>query len=115
MKLCRKKLHPIKSARYLGVITNANLNWKKHVNYISHKLIQSNAILSKIRKYVKKSTFRSIYFAIFHSFINCVPIAWGNTNYPQQRISILQKIALRIMHFAPFNSHTSPLFYIVTY
>ena len=47
MKLCRKKLHPIESARYLQVIVDENLNWKKHVNDNSCKLIQGNAILSK--------------------------------------------------------------------
>ena len=31
-KLCRKKLHPVESARYLGVTIDENLNWKKHVN-----------------------------------------------------------------------------------
>ena len=55
LKSCRKKLHPTESARYLGVIINENLNWKKkisiyiHINDISHKLIRGNAILSKIR------------------------------------------------------------------
>ena len=32
LKLCRKKLHPIESARYLGVIVDENLNWKFHTN-----------------------------------------------------------------------------------
>ena len=83
LKLCRKKLHPIESARYLGVIVDKNLNWKKYVNDISHKLIRGNAILSKIRNYVNKGTLRTVYFAIFHSYIFYVSIAWGNTNYPQ--------------------------------
>ena len=78
---------------------------------MSHKLIRRNAILSKLRYYVNKAALRTVYFAIFHSYINYAPIAWENTNYPQQRISLLQKKALRIMHFAQFNSHTSPLFY----
>ena len=111
LKLCRKKLHLIESARYLGVIVDENFNCKKHFNDISHKLVRGNAILSKIRNYVNKGTLRTVYFAIFHSDINYVPIAWGNTNYPQQRISLLQKKALRIMHFVQFNSHTSSLFY----
>ena len=35
----------------------------------------------------------------------------GEYNYPQQRVSLLQKKALRIMLFVQFNSHTSSLFY----
>ena len=82
----------------------------KNVNDIS----QTNtryAVLSKIRNDVNKGTLRTVYFAIFHSYINYVPIAWGNTNYPQQRIPLLQKKTLKIMHFAQFNSHTLPSFY----
>ena len=111
MKLCRKKLHPVESARYLGVIVDENLSQKKHVNDISHKLIRGNAILFKIRNYVNKGTLRTVYFEIFHSYINYVPITWENPNYLQQRISILQKKALRILHFVQFNSHTLSLFY----
>ena len=48
---------------------------------------------------------------LYSLYSNYAPIAWGNTNYPQQRISLLQKKALRIMNFAQFNSHTSRLFY----
>ena len=111
LKLCRKNLYPIESTRYLGVIVDENLNCKKHVNDVSHKLIWGNAILSKIGNYVTKGTLRTVYFVIFHSYINYAPVAWGNMNYLQQRISLLQKKALRIMHFVQFNSHTSPLFY----
>ena len=42
--------------------------------------------------------------------MNYVCIAWGLTRFPQQKVSILQKKALRIMNFAPFNAHTAPLF-----
>ena len=30
LKLYSKKLHATKSTRYLGVIVDENLNWKKH-------------------------------------------------------------------------------------
>ena len=73
----------------LGILVEENLNWKKHVNDISHKLIQSNTVLSKIRNSVNKGTLRTIYFAMFYSYINYVPMAWENTNYLQQRISLL--------------------------
>ena len=65
------------------------------------KKIWGNTILSNIRNYVNKGTLRTVYFAIFHSYINYVSI---------MSISYLYKKALRIMHFAEFNSHTSPLF-----
>ena len=109
LKFCRKKLHPIETARYLGVTVDENLNWKKHVNDISHKLIRVNAILFKIRNYVNQGTLRTVYFGIFHSCISYIPIGWENTNYPQQRLSLLQKKALRIMYFVQFSYIISDL------
>ena len=81
----------MESARYLGVI-NKNLNQKKHVNNISHKVIQDNAILLKIRNYVKKGTLRTVYFAIFHSCINHVPIALGNTTHNREYLFSNRKL-----------------------
>ena len=47
--------------------------------------------------YVNKGALRTVYFAIFCSYVIYFPIEWGK--------------ALRIMQFAQFNSHTSPLSY----
>ena len=30
LKLCKKKVHTVESARYLGVIIDENSNWKEH-------------------------------------------------------------------------------------
>ena len=57
-----------------------------------------------------KSILRTVYFAIFYSYIIYDPIASGNTNYTTHRIFLLQKKALRVIHVGHFNSHTSPLF-----
>ena len=43
LKLCGKKLFPGESARYVGVMIDENLDWKKHVNDISYKQIRGNA------------------------------------------------------------------------
>ena len=69
LKLCRKRLYPSESVQYLGITIDGNLNWKVHVNDIASKLIRGNAILSKLRYFVKKDTLRSVYFAVFHSYI----------------------------------------------
>ena len=86
------------------------MNWKVHIHDLTSKLNRANAILAKLRHFVNSEILRSTYFAILHSHLNNVCIAWRLTRYPQQQVSILQKKALRIMNFAPFNTHTTPLF-----
>ena len=109
LKLSRKRLYKTKYLRYLGIKIDENLNWKVHIHDLASKLNRANAILAKLRHFVNSEILRSTYFAIFHSHLNYVCIAWGLTRFPQQKVSSPKK-ALGIMNFVPFNAHTTSLF-----
>ena len=53
---------------------------------------------------------RSIYFAIFDSYLSYCCLAWAQNCNAIQRIVILRKKAIRIINFQPRNSHSSHLF-----
>ena len=91
LKLCRKRLYKAKYLGYLGMKIGENLNWKIHIHDLVSKLNGANAIFAKLRHFVNSEILRSTYFAIFHSHLNYVCIAWGLTRFPQQKVSILQK------------------------
>ena len=110
LKLCRKRLYKTKYLRYLEIKFDKNLNWKIQIHDLAYRLSRVNAILAKLRHFVNSEIVESTYFAIFHSHLNYVCIAWGRTRFPQQKVSVLQKKALRIMNFAPCDAHTAPLF-----
>ena len=111
IKLCGKRLYPTKTVKYLGVKIDANLSWQHHVNNLSIKLNRANALLFKMRKYVSlKTLIRSIYFAIFDSYLSYCCLVWAQNYSTIQRIIILQKKAIRIINLQPRNFHTSPLF-----
>lgn len=97
-------------ARYLGMKTEENLNWKFHVHDPVFKLNRANAVLSKIRHFGISDTLRFVYFAIFNSHVNNVCTVWGLTRYLQHKVSILQMKMLRTINFPLFNKYTSPLF-----
>ena len=90
---------------------DGKLNWNAHTNNIVSKLMRGNSILSKLRYHVNKEISRTIYFAIFHSCLTYVTTVWGQTRILQKHITVLQKKALRIMSFAPFNSHSLSYFH----
>ena len=96
--------------KYLGVKIDRNLPWQHPVNDLSIKLNRSNALLFKIRKYVSPKILRSIYFAIFDSYLSYCCLVWAQNCSSIKQILILQKKAVRIINFQPSNSHTSPLF-----
>ena len=110
IKLCGKRLYPTESVKYLGVKIDTNLSWQYHVNDLSIKLNRANALLFKMRKYVSLKILRSIYFAIFDSYLSYCCLVWAQNCGTIQRIVILQKKTVRIINFQPSNSHTSPLF-----
>ena len=53
IKLCGKRLYPTGSVKYLGVKIDTNLSWKWHVDDLSIKSNRANALLFKMRKYVR--------------------------------------------------------------
>ena len=91
LKLSRKRLYKTKYLRYLGIKIDENLNWKVHIHDLASKLNRANAILAKLRHFVNSEILRSTYFAIFHSHLNYVCIAWRLTKFAQQKVSILHK------------------------
>ena len=109
IKLSGKRLYPTESVKYLGVKIATSLSSKYHVNDFSVKLNRANALLFKMRKYVSCKILRSIYFAIFDSYLSYCCLAWAQNCSTIQRIVILQKNAIRITSFQPRNSR------IVTY
>ena len=89
---------------------DTNLNWEYHVNDISIKLNIDNGLFFKMRKYVSLKLLRSIYFAIFDSYLSYCSLVLAQSCSTIQRIIILQNKSVRIINFESRNSHTSPLF-----
>ena len=110
IKLCGKRLYPTESVKYLGVKIDTTLSWQYHVNDLSIKLNRANALLFKMRKYISLKILKSIYFAIFDSYLSYCCLVWAQNCSTIQQILILQKKAVRIINFQPGNSHISPLF-----
>ena len=99
IKLCGKRLYPSESVKYLGVKLDVNLTFQHHVNDLSIKLNRANALLFKMRKYVSLIILRSIYFAIFDSYLSYCCLVWAQIFSTIQQILILQKKAVRIINF----------------
>ena len=94
----------------MGVKIDVNLTWKHNIDDLSIELNRANVFLFKIRKYISPKILRSIYFAIFDSYLSYCCLVWAQNFSSIKRILILQKTAVRIINFQPRNSHTSPLF-----
>ena len=99
IKFCGIRLYPTESVKYLGVKIDTNLSWKYHVNDLSVKLNRSNTLLFKVTKYVNLKILRSIYFAIFDSYLSYCCLFWAQNCTTIQRIMMLQKSRLELLIF----------------
>ena len=104
IKLCRKRIHPSPYFKYLVVFIDENLNWKTHINEISTKLIRGNAMLSQLQHFLNKDILLSVSYAIFHSHLAYLYLVW--VDFILNRITLLKKTAIRILHSAAYRDHT---------
>ena len=88
IKLCSKRLYPAESVKYLGVKIDTNLSWQYYVNDLSIKLNRANTLLFKMRKYISLKILRSIYFAIFDSYLSYCCLVWAQNCCTIQQIVI---------------------------
>ena len=101
----------LESTKYLGVILDQNLNWKKHISHVSTKLSKYIGLLYKLRHFVPKSTLSSLYNAFIMPHINYGLINWSSaTKTNLTPIKRCLKKAVRAINFAKARDHSLPLF-----
>ena len=102
------------SLKFLGVMIDENLTWKKHIDLIVSKISKSIGVLYKASRFLNFNCLKSIYFALIHSYINYANIAWGSscrTNL--KKIHLKQKQAVRIIFHKDRLTHSRPLLRIL--
>ncbi len=99
------------STKFLGLHIDENLTWKQHITEINRKVSRALFSIKQVKHVLPAESMRTLYFALIHSHLSYGILAWGNadkkTLYPA---TILQKRAIRVIHNAPYNSHTDPKF-----
>ena len=111
IKLNGKKLYPSKKIKYLGVYLDETLSGDSHCEELVKKLNRANGMLAKARHFVPLNELTNIYHAIFSSHLMYGCQIWTQKLLSvTDKISILQKNAVRIMTFSDFKAHSEPLF-----
>ena len=111
IKLHGQILSPSKSVKYLGVYIDEFLSGEAHCLELVKKLNRGNGMLAKARHFVPHTDLKNIYHAIFASHIMYGAQVWTPKLLTvSEKISRLQKSAIRIMTFSEFKAHSEPLF-----
>ena len=100
------RLKPVNYIKYLGMYIDRYLTWDQHISELSKKLSQANGMLAKLRYNAPLNTCLEVYYAIFYSRLTYGCNVWGLASKKNiSAIEVLQNKCIRIMTFAPFNSH----------
>ena len=111
IKLHGKTLVPTKSVKYLGIYLDEFLSGDAQCSELIKKLNRANGMLAKARHYVPNLELKNIYHAIFSSHTLYGSQVWTPKLLSvSDKISRLQKTAMRIMTFSEFRAHSEPLF-----
>jgi len=101
--------HNEKSIKFLGVYLDEHLTWKNHINATCNKMSRSLFAINQAKKFLPMNALRTLYFSLIHSQIFYGIEAWGNSS-SFNKVTNLQKRAVRIIHLKPYRHHTDPLF-----
>ena len=86
--------------KYLGVILDASLTWKQHIDKLIKKLNKATAMLYKVRPYVNERTMLTLYYSLNYSHLTYATEVWGNASKTNiNRILTIQKRIVRMISY----------------
>ena len=92
---------------FLELTVNEYMNWNSHTYKITNKISRTLGVMNRLKRYLPLSAMKLMYDSLILSHLQFGITNWG---FEWDRISKLQKRALRIMTNSRYNAHTEPLF-----
>ena len=97
--------------KYLGLIIDKQLKFTAHIKHVSNVISRNVGIISRIRYFIDQQTTCLLYNSLILPYLNYCCLIWGvNYNSQLNRLTVLQKRAVRLIEkvYAPTSS--APLF-----
>ena len=110
IKISYTAVERVYDTKFLGVYTDAQLTWRRQIEYTCIKLSKCAGIFLKARKNRNISLLISLnYLFAYPYFIHCNHV-WGNT-YPSnlERMVLMQIRLVRVITCSHYSTHTEPL------
>ena len=92
---------------FLGLTINEFMNWNSHSSKISNKISRTLGVMNRLKRYLPFSALKLMYSSLILSHLQFAITSWG---FEWERLSKLQKRAIRIMTNSKYNAHTDLLF-----
>ena len=106
--------HPSPDHRYyklLGILIDEHLTLDHHTAHLTAKLSKAIFCLNRAKNFLPTKSLITLYHSLFHShLLYCPTIVSCTSNKNIDKITKLQKKAIRIATNSPYNAHTQPIF-----
>ena len=88
----------VKNTNVVGVQLDKNLNWEKHIDYISSKVSSGIGAIKRLREFVDQSTLVKVYNALIQPYFDYCSEVWDCFNKGlSDRLQKLQNRAARMI------------------
>ena len=84
---------------------------KKHLQFVNKKIANALFSFKQMKHILPFESLRALYYSLIQSHLSDGIIVWGNADKSVVKSTfLLQKRAIRVIHDAPYNGHTDPIF-----
>ena len=85
-------LNEVNSTKFLGIHIDRHMNWKNHIEQISHKLSVACFTIRNLTHTLNADILRMVYFAYFQPVFQYGIIFWGNSAHAQQIFKLQKRV-----------------------
>ena len=96
----------VKEFDFLGLTLNENMDWSSHCHKIANKISRILGVMNRLKHYLPTSVLTTIYNSLILSHLQYCLTVWG---YEHNRLTKLQKRAIRIISCNKYNAHSEPI------
>jgi hypothetical protein len=97
--------------KFLGILLDDSLTWKKHTTYIANLVSKYSGILYRLKPILPSATLFTLYNSLVLPHLMYCNIVWGDSNNAMLgSVHIKQKKIIRICTNSHYLAHTPPLF-----
>ena len=94
---------------FLGITVDCYLNWDKHCTKVANTISRNNSIINRVRNILPPSSLKLLYYSFIQPHLQYGLTAWGGcSGQNRNRITAIQKRAIRTITKSYYMSHTEP-------
>ena len=103
LNINKNNIKQVTEFKYLGVIVDNKLSWRKHIEFLVTKVSQASGVIFKTRPYMPLHVSKLIYSTLIDSYLRYAISSWGTAaTYLKERLLSTQNRSVKTLLFPQF-------------